>query len=270
MAVKTEVSTVEVDGQTLRVGIRRGKGVPLLIFNGIGANFELLETFTGDLTGIETIVFDPPGIGGSSVPTSPYRLRGLAQLADRMLDELGYEGQVDVLGVSWGGALAQQFAHTCPQRCRRLVLAATSTGVLMVPGSPTVMSQLMSPRRYKDPEYLNEIGPKIYGGEVRRNPKLMRDYASKLQHPHWLGYFYQQMAFWGWSSMFWLPLLRQPTLVLGGTDDPLVPIVNTRMLAWLIPKAKMHLVDDGHLFLMTSSKTTTPLIRDFLAAPTPA
>ena len=101
---------------------------------------------------------------------------------------------------------------------------------------------------------------------MRRNPKVIEAYTSKLKRPHWLGYLYQQMAFCGWTSLFWLPRLRQPTLVLGGRDDPLVPLVNSRILAWLIPRAKLHIVNDGHLFLMTGSQVATPLIRKFLLA----
>jgi poly(3-hydroxyalkanoate) depolymerase len=264
---KTETRTIDVDGQLLKVGIRRGGGVPLLIFNGIGANMELLEPLTRALHGIETIVFDLPGIGGSAVRKSPYRLRGLARLAKRLLEKLGYGAHVDVLGVSWGGALAQQFAHSYPQRCRRLVLAATTPGVLMVPGSPFLLAKLFAPRRYKDPTYLHKIAPDLYGGEVRRDPKAIEAYASNLRRPHWLGYLHQQMAFCGWTSLFWLPRLRQPTLVLGGRDDPLVPLVNSRILAWLIPRAKLQIVNDGHLFLMTGSQAATPLIRKFLLAP---
>ena len=70
-----------------------------------------------------------------------------------MLDQLGHE-QVDVLGVSWGGALAQQFAFQQARRCRRLVLAATSPGSLMVPGKLTVLLKMATPRRYKDPDYM--------------------------------------------------------------------------------------------------------------------
>src|SRR5258706_15811626 len=117
---KTETRTIDVHGQLLKVGVRRGKGVPLLIFNGIGANMELLEPLTRALQGIETIVFDLPGTGGSAVRKSPYRLSGLARLAEGLLQKLGYGAPVDVLGISWGGALAQQFAHGYPQRCRRL------------------------------------------------------------------------------------------------------------------------------------------------------
>ena len=240
--------------------------MPLLIFNGIGANMELLEPLLCALQGIETIVFDLPGTGGSALRKSPYRISGLARLAERLLRKLGYTAPVDVLGVSWGGALAQQFAHSYPQHCRRLVLAATTPGVLMVPGSPFLLAKLIAPRRYGDPKYLLKIAPDLYGGEVRRDPSVIMAYMARLKRPHWLGYLYQQLAFCGWSSLLWLPRLRQPTLVLAGRDDPLAPLANSRILAWLIPRAKLHIVNDGHLFLTTGSQSATPLIRQFLSA----
>ena len=263
---RTTLRVIEVDGHSLRVAVRPGKGPPLLVFNGIGANVELLEPFAQALDGIETIVFEAPGTGGSARRLSPYRLRGLARLAARVLDELGYPGQVDVLGVSWGGALAQQFAFTCRKRCRKLVLAATTPGVLMVPGSPFAQARLFNPRRYKDASHLEHVAPHIYGGDVRHDPQIIRDHCARSKPPHWLGYMYQQLAFWGWSSLPWLPLLPQPTLVLAGRDDPLVPLINARILAALIPRARLEVVDDGHLFLLSNPRRVAPSIRAFLAA----
>src|SRR5919204_5522565 len=124
----------DVEGLVLRVGAAGGKGrpPPLFLFNGIGANIELVEPFLKALDGPEAIVFDVPGVGGSPSPWLPYRPSTLARRSAQLLDQLGHE-QVDVLGVSWGGALAQQFAFQHASRCRRLVLAATSPGHLMVP-----------------------------------------------------------------------------------------------------------------------------------------
>ncbi|HZT55254.1 MAG TPA: alpha/beta fold hydrolase, partial [Burkholderiaceae bacterium] len=87
----TEIRMVEVDGQPLRVGVRSGtqEGPPLLIFNGIGANLELVEPFTAALAGVETVVFDVPGAGGSPAPAWPYRFFHLARLADRLMTQLG-------------------------------------------------------------------------------------------------------------------------------------------------------------------------------------
>src|SRR5215475_1852864 len=130
-----QISLHQIEGQTLRVGIRRGEKArpPLLLFNGIGANIELVEPFLNALDGPEAIIFDVPGVGGSPSPWLPYRPSTLARLSACLLDQLRHD-QVDVLGLSWGGALAQQFAFQQGKRCRRLVLAATSPGHLMVRG----------------------------------------------------------------------------------------------------------------------------------------
>ena len=137
-----EIGFHDIGGQKLRVGIRRGDKAhrPLLLFNGIGANIELVEPFLDALQGPDAIVFDVPGVGGSPAPRLPYRFSTLARLSARLLDQLGH-AQVDVIGVSWGGALAQQFAFQQSKRCRRLVLAATSPGHLMVPGNPPCCSR---------------------------------------------------------------------------------------------------------------------------------
>ena len=86
----------------------------------------------------EIIRFDAPGIGGSPPPVVPYHLATLAPLITDLLDQLGYL-QADVLGISWGGGLAQHLAVMCPDRVRRLVLVATSPGGLMVPGHPRAL-----------------------------------------------------------------------------------------------------------------------------------
>jgi poly(3-hydroxyalkanoate) depolymerase len=258
------IQQIELDGHRLRVAIRPGRRPALLLFNGIGANLELLEPLTRALDGIETITFDVPGVGGSAPRARPYRMRSLARLATRLLDHLGHHEPVDVLGLSWGGTLAQQFARSHPDRCRRLVLAATTPGMLMVPGSPFVLGKLISPRRYADPEYLSRIAAELYGGDVRRDPALIEAYRAHLGNPHWLGYLYQQLALWGWSSLPWLPALRLPTLVLAGRDDPIVPLVNARVLAMLIPRARLEVFDDGHLFLLTRPARVATLLRDFL------
>ena len=260
-----EISLLEVGGQVLRVGIRRGERArpPLLLFNGIGASIESIAPFLEALNGPETIMFDVPGVGGSPAPWLPYRPWMLVRLSARLLEQLGYE-RVDVLGVSWGGALAQQFAFQQAKRCRRLVLAATSPGHLMVPGKLTVLLKMATPRRYKDPDYMNRIAGEIYGGALRESPELVRDH---LRHVRWssdYGYYLQLIAGVGWSSLPWLPFLSQPTLVIAGTDDPIVPVANGRILATLIPDARLVTIDDGHLFLVTSADKSAEIISEFL------
>jgi len=263
---KMQVRTVDLEGQLLRVATRQGKdaGPPLLIFNGIGANLELVESLIDALEDVEVVIFDVPGAGGSPAPLVPYRFSNLCVLADKLLGHLGYAGQVDTLGVSWGGALAQEFAHLFPQRCRRLVLAATSPGVLMVPGSVSVLSKMIGIRRYTDPAYLRKIGADIYGGAFREDPALLAEHGRHMHPPRGRGYLYQLLAGWGWSSLPWLAALKQPTLVMHGADDPIVPLVNAKILAATIPGAKLHVVDDGHLFLVTGAGEAAPVLLRFL------
>src|SRR5215831_6471707 len=206
-----QISLHEVEGQTLRVGVRRGEKArtPLLMFNGIGANIELVEPFLDALEGLPAIIFDVPGVGGSPPPRLPYRPSTIARLTAQLLDQVGYP-KVDVLGVSWGGALAQQFAFQQRQRCRRLVLAATSPGHFMVPGKLTVLLKIATPRRYKDPDYMRRVAGDIYGGALRGSADIVHQH---LRHVRWssdYGYYLQLIAGFGWSSLPWLRLLPQP------------------------------------------------------------
>jgi pimeloyl-ACP methyl ester carboxylesterase len=113
-----EVRSVAVGGQVLRVAVRPGlpavsgvQRVPLLLINGIGSSLELFTPFVDELNpAVEVIRFDPPGVGGSDESSGPYRFSWLCRLIARMLTELGYD-RVDVLGISWGGAVAQHFAR---------------------------------------------------------------------------------------------------------------------------------------------------------------
>jgi poly(3-hydroxyalkanoate) depolymerase len=261
-----EVRNLEVNGQVLRVGIRAGRGLtpPLLIFNGIGANLELVEPFVAALKDVETIIFDVPGIGGSPLPPRPYRLSHMARLAAGLLAKLGYRGPADVLGISWGGALAQEFAHRYPDLCRRLTLVSTSPGAIMVPGRISALTKLIHPRRYADPEFLQDVGGELYGGAYRGNPELLREHSRHIQPPRGRGYFYQLLSAWGWTSIPWLRSLRQPTLVMHGDDDPIVPLINAKILAALIREAKLYVVDDGHLFLISRATEVAPVVRRFL------
>jgi pimeloyl-ACP methyl ester carboxylesterase len=101
-------------------------------------------------------------------------------------------------------------------------------------------------------------------GRLRNSPERVRDH---LRHVRWAsdyGYYLQLGAAFGWSSLPWLRFLPQSTLVMAGNDDPLVPVVNGRILARLIPDARLVTVDDGHLFLVTSAPESARIVAEFL------
>ncbi|MGZ3581162.1 MAG: poly(3-hydroxyalkanoate) depolymerase [Ktedonobacterales bacterium] len=260
------IRTINVLGQQLAVAVRRGDDTrtPLMLMNGIGANLELFQPLVDALDpAIEVIRFDVPGVGGSPTPPLPLRFSALALLVGRMLDALGYK-RVDVLGISWGGALAQQFAWQHRRRCRRLILVSTGTGAFMIPGRPEVLAKLATSRRYRDPDYLAAIATDIYGGDI--DPALARDFADKMRPGDSRGYLYQMLGGAGWTSIAWLRLLQQRTLILAGDDDRIVPVINAKIMNRLIPHSRLHMFHGGHLGLVLQAAELGPIISTFLAA----
>ena len=259
---------VEVAGRRVRVAIREGdrSRPPLLLCNGLGVSLEGLQPFVDALrpeTGV--IRFDVPGVGESPTPVLPYRMWGMARLTSQLLNALDVP-RVDVLGVSWGGALAQQFAFQHRHRCRRLILVSTALGVLGgIPGRPRVIPEMLTRRRFDDPEHARQVAPKIYGGKARSEAESIPIFAH--MRVNWRGLFYQQLAALGWTSLPFAPLILQPTLILTGDDDPIIPPVNGRLMRALIPSAKLHIFHDGHLGLVTSADELAPTVEGFLDHP---
>jgi poly(3-hydroxyalkanoate) depolymerase len=276
-AAPETVRSMVIDGQPLRVAVRpaqprrpaapagRPARPPLLLMNGIGASLDLLQPFADALSPQTAVIrFDVPGVGGSPLPRFPYRFTGLSRLVANLLTALGHQ-TADVLGISWGGGLAQHFAAFQRGRCRRLVLVSTATGALMVPARPAVLAQMITPRRYLDRQYLSRVAGDLYGGSARDDgARIAAQMHASSRVGSAQGYLYQLAAGVGWTSVPFLPFVRQPTLILSGDDDPLIPLANARIMRALIPGARLHVYHGGHLGLVTEAATLAPVVEDFL------
>lgn len=236
----------------------------MLLLNGIGGAFEMMLPFVDVYPEPDIILIDVPGAGKSAAPILPWRLKDYAAVVEKVLNDLGIE-KVNLMGVSWGGALAQQFAKQYPQRCERLILAATSPGQLMVPGTLPVLLKMSNPRRYYDKNYMRRIAGQIYGGKFRTNKLSANKFADLTVPPSKRGYYYQMLALVGWSSLPWLYKLTIPTIVLHGDDDPIIPLVNARIIARLVPNATLYTFNCGHLFMLTRARLTADVVRGFVA-----
>jgi poly(3-hydroxyalkanoate) depolymerase len=265
----TAESLIPVLGQQIRVNVREGAGVPLVLCNGIGASLEVLDPLVEHLDPDTTVVrFDVPGSGGSPDSPLPYGFPYLAAVLGQLLKKLGLNGEVDVLGLSWGGALAQQFAFQNPRRCRRLILVSTGTGALMVPGCPAVLAKMLTPRRFLDHEYAASMAGDLYGGTVRNDASVIkRLFDRQLMAGSRVGYLHQLLAGAVWTSLFALPLIRQRTLIIAGHDDPIVPVVNAKIMARLLPHATVHMHAGGHVDLITNAAELAPVIESFRDEP---
>jgi len=259
---------VAAGGQRIRVNVRQGTGVPLVLCNGIGASLEVLDPLVEQLNPRSTIIrFDVPGTGGSPTSMLPYGFPYLAWVLGRVLSKLEI-GVVDVLGLSWGGALAQQFAFQNPRRCRRLVLVSTGTGALMVPAHPRILAKMVTPRRFSDPDYAASIAGELYGGTVRRHGEdVAQLFVRQLRAGSKMGYLHQLLAGSVWTSLFGLPAVRQQTLIVAGTDDPIIPVVNARIMHALLPHSRLYLHSGGHIDLVHNAEELAPAIDQFLSEP---
>jgi poly(3-hydroxyoctanoate) depolymerase len=266
-----EVKTfVRVDGHVLRVSIR-GEGPPILLIMGLGGNIEMWRPLERELhrRGFQTIAYDAPGTGHSPSRLIPLRPHGLARQAAHLLDTLALPA-ADVLGVSFGGGVAQELALRNPHRVRRLVLASTACGLGGVPGNPLALGLLATPLRYYSSRFLQATKRCTYGPFTAPDSALMHEHiaARRSRPPSMWGYVSQLYAGAGWTSLPWLHRITAPTLVLAGGKDPIVPPVNARILAARIPGATVHIEPDaGHLLLMDRAPLCAELIARFLRSP---
>ena len=210
-----------------------------MLCNGIGASLDLLEPFVSALLppDVEVVSFDVPGVGGSALPRVPYNFALLSLLLRRVAERARVRRRSIVLGISWGGGLAQQFAFQNPRRCRRLVLVSTATGYLMVPAHPRVLAKMVTPAPLPRPR-LRRLG----GGLPVRRPAAHPAAARQANPARAVTRSGHAAAMRSNSSPVWAgPACRscrccgRRTLVLAGNDDPIIPLVNARMINRLLP-----------------------------------
>ena len=245
---------------------QRGKGDPLLLINGLGANTDMWTAFASRFADRRIILFDAPGTGRSATPSHPLSISMLAELAANVLDFCGVR-TADVLGYSYGGAIAQQFAYEYAYRVRRLVLASTNCGVGATMGSPQAMYVLATPFRYYSRSYFYRIAASLYGGRTARNSDVRhRMMASRSKYPpSSAGYVMQIMGGSTWTSRPFLHRLKTETLVISGDDDPLIPVCNAEYLASRIPGSRLEIVENaGHLMLCDDAHHLADRIRRFI------
>jgi poly(3-hydroxyoctanoate) depolymerase len=201
----------------LRVATRtQGTGSPLLLLNGLTRPLDSWAPFVELLPSSRVVTFDVPGVGASPTPALPLSIPALARIASEVLDASGVES-VDVLGFSHGGLVAQQLALVEPERVRTLVLVSTSCGVG------------------------GTLGPALL-----RRSLAASTWVSSWPAPDPMAILWQVAAVGTWSSIPFLGAIRQPTLVVHGAHDQLVPPENGQLLARRIPAARLVTLPAGH------------------------
>lgn len=245
-----------------------GSYPPLVLINGIGAPLEMWAPLVEELTTRDILVFDLPGSGRSSTPTWPVQMSWFADVVEVFLGKIGL-GVVDVLGFSFGGAVAQELAIRHGARVRRLILASTTPGLPAIPGNIIALAMASTPLRYFDQRLGEFMVPRLAGGQSLRDHELLVQdlWRRQLEPPTLWGYTLQLIAISTWSAHLFLPSITAPTLVLHGSEDPLCPVINARWMAKLIPDSEfVDLPGAGHLVLLDEPAKAAGSIKSFLKA----
>ena len=257
-----------VDGSMVRVLTRSSatdNRRPVLLINGLGSKLEMWGLFVNTLQDRPLLMFDLPGITGTPAHDLPLTMAGLARWITQLMDAEGVD-QVDVIGYSWGGALAQQLARSAPSRVCSLVLSSTNYGFSGMAALPSSPFPYLGPAEGRD--NLWDLFSAAIGGTVgERDPiraivNVLDPSTTPLE-----GYWRQVVALTGWTSIPWLHELDVPTLVVAGDEDPYIATSTTRRLAKSIPGARLELIQGGgHLLPISQPARVAILVEDFYKA----
>jgi pimeloyl-ACP methyl ester carboxylesterase len=213
------------------------------------------------------IMFDNRGAGRSDQPPGPYSIKQMADDAANLMDALGIE-KASVFGVSMGGMIAQELALNYPNRVEKLILGCTSAG-----GNGRVMATLeiqayLEPRTDMTPyQALWWSAPAGFTQEFidAHRDIVERKIRSDLAYPSRLpAYEAQLAAFKAHDAYSRLPSIRMPSLILAGGRDILIPPENSRILARIIPGARLQVIEGaGHIFWISHPEETFSRLADF-------
>ena len=244
---------------------RKGEGESLLFISGSGADlrnkpnqFEAPIAASFDL-----ICYDQRGLGQTETPPSDYTMAEYADDAAALLDYLEID-QIAVMGVSFGGMVAQQFAIRHPSRVKRMVLACTSSGGV---GNPSYLLHELEllKENSRAKKYLQISDNRRDDAWIVQNPDrwaqlmdLTRSARAAQRNP--VGALKQLEARKGHDTFSRLPELKMPILLVGGRYDDIAPVVNMKALDAQLANSELRFFDGGHLFLVQDKKAYPEII----------
>ncbi len=249
---------------------RAGSGPPLLFCNGSGATLESSAPVIARFRErFDVVAHDQRGLGRTSIPPGPYTMADYATDAAALLDHVGWD-RCAVVGISFGGMVAQELAVTWPDRITRLALVCTSPGgpgrasyplhelaELPPPEAAAVGLRLLDTRFTSDWLASHPRDKAMVEGRAQRGaaPKDADTRRGELE---------QLGARRGHDVWDRLAAVTCPTLVAGGRYDGIAPPANSDAIASRIPGAEVRLYEGGHLFFL-QDRAAFPDILEFLA-----
>jgi 3-oxoadipate enol-lactonase len=240
-----------------------GAGPRLLFIGGTGGDLRRKPNiFDSSLAEhFEILAHDQRGLGQTDRPDIPYTMADYAMDADALLEAVGWD-KCNVLGISFGGMVAQEFALRYPHRIQRLVLACTSSGgaggdsypmhefgnlspqeqaLRVIPLLDTRLDaawQAANPQQFQEMVDQTVTGFMVGADEPGRKIGARRQIETRIGH----------------DAYDRLPNLQMPVFICGGRYDGIAPVANLEAIHKQMPHARLELFDGGHLFFHQDSR----------------
>jgi len=261
---------VTVNGLRLYYEIE-GDGEPVVLIPGFAAGRWIWFKQTADLSrSFRVIIFDPRGVSASDKPEGPQTITLLADDIAHLLDTIGVES-AHIVGASFGGFVAQEFALKYAALTRKLVLCCTSFGgPHHVAPTPETLQALASTKGLGSEErmranLLMAFTPEFVRTQVDEVDRVVHLRATNEVPEHI--YLSQLQAAMSFNAESRVETIRRPTLVLSGDADVIVPVQNSRNLAAKIPGAQLQIIEGGsHTFFIEQAGEFNRIVTEFLAA----
>jgi pimeloyl-ACP methyl ester carboxylesterase len=267
-----------------------GKGEPILLFNGASDSMDAWDqSFLKGLSSNHTvIVFDSRGIGNTTTGSKPYTMQLLANDTAGLMDALKIQ-KADVFGYSLGGATAQQFTVSYPEKVNRLILVATTCGGKDgIPKPPEfkklqseIVNKTLNNVSISQEEMKSLVSASLGSGWIRLHPEsvdIPTNITLQQMKPNLSpdAMKNQMNAGFAWEATNWsgacdaLAKLAKPTLVITGTDDNLyIPHANALVIAGKIPGAWLvQIKDAGHAVMDQYPDKIGKILQTFLSTTT--
>jgi 3-oxoadipate enol-lactonase len=249
---------------------RAGDGPPLLFISGTGGDLRAQpNVFASPLAkAFDLLAYDQRGLGRTSKPDEPYSMAQYADDAAALIDYVGWPEAL-VVGVSFGGMVAQELVLRHPAKVRRLVLACTSPGGeggasypfheiehlkgeerarFLMPISDTRRDAAWAAAHPEDYTRLVELAAADpFAGEPGRAEGAHRQLEARARHDTWDR----------------LQEIAGPVLIAAGRYDGIALPATQEKIAARIPGAELQWFDGGHLF-MIQDRAAYPAIIEFL------
>ena len=230
--------------------VREGGGPRLLLLNGSGTTLAVTGFMRRPFAAFDLLALDYRGMGQSTNPDEAFSIADCAADALALMDHVGWD-RCSVVGISFGGMVAQELAVTAPERVERLALLCTSAGgaggsshpLHDTPATPTTLDTRFTPdwlaEHPRDATLVDVMGKR---SSEPKDPEVERGERAQLEarrhHDVWDR----------------LPQITAPTVVAAGRYDGLAPLANSEAIAGRIPGAELRVYEGGHAFFVQDDR----------------